>query len=62
MFLSKAMQLLLRLPSEPATARHHIKTTPIRVLQGRTMFQALLDRNDEQVFRFRRTISGGQNG
>lgn len=45
-----------------ADAVFHMKNTPIRVLGGRTLFEAVRDGDTEKALRYLQTISSGQNG
>lgn len=53
---------LLELRPDAATAAFHMKNTPIRVLNHRTLFEVIRDNASEQALRYLQTISNGQAG
>ena len=53
---------LLKLRPDVATAAFHMKNTPIRVLNHRTLFEVLRDSESEKALRYLQSISGGQSG
>lgn len=56
------LRMVRSLISDNQVADRHVRTTPIRVLGGRTIAEALKDGDAIKVLRYLRTISGGQNG
>ncbi|MDO5506330.1 MAG: hypothetical protein Q4F49_08615 [Pseudoxanthomonas suwonensis] len=54
--------MLREIISDEQRLVEHFQNTPIRVLDGRTMAQALAAGDGEKVLRYLQTISGGQNG
>lgn len=53
---------LLSLKPDVRDAAFHMKNTPIRVLGGRTLFEAVKDGETDKALRYLQSISGGQNG
>ncbi len=53
---------LLELQSDPVRAAFQMKNTPIRVLNQRTLFQAVKDGDVEPALRYLQTVCAGQNG
>lgn len=60
--LTHVMRLLGKVQSDPGLAAFHFKNTPVRVLGGRTMLEAMLAGDNEKVARYLQMASGGQNG
>ncbi len=50
------------LHGESAEAAYHLRNTSIRLLEGRTLLQAVVDGDHEMALRYLQSISGGQNG
>ena len=56
------IELLGGLNSDPDAVLTHITNTPIRVLDNRTLLQAVADGDVDKARRYLRSISGGQAG
>lgn len=53
---------LLELRPDPIAAAFNMKNAPIRVLNNRTLFEAVKDNDSQEALRYLQTISGGQSG
>lgn len=60
--LTHIVRLLAEFQSDPSLAAFHFKNTPVRVLDGRTMLEAMLAGDDAKVARYLQMAFGGQNG
>lgn len=60
--LDLARHAVMRLNSDPDKVERLIQSTPIRVLEGRTIAKAVSDGDIDKVLRYLKTLSGGQNG
>lgn len=53
---------LLTLRPDATTAVFHMKNTPIRVLNHRTLFEVVRDNEPEKALRYLQSVSAGQSG
>lgn len=53
---------LLEIIPDTSAAAFHMKNTPIRVLNYRTLFEAVKDNDSQKALRYLQTISDGQCG
>jgi len=59
---NRVFQSLAHDKAEIVDVVFHMKNTPIRVLGGRSLFEAIRDGDTEKALRYLQTVSGGQNG
>lgn len=59
---NRVFQALAQIRSDLSDAAFHMKNTPIRVLGGRTLFEAVRDGDTDKALRYLQTITAGPNG
>lgn len=60
--LADVLDRLLELRPDVTTAAFHMKNTPIKDLNHRTLFEAISEGEHEKALRYLQTICGGQSG
>lgn len=60
--LAEVFDQLLTLRPDATTAAFHMKNTPIRVLNHRTLFEVVRDNEPEKALRYLQSICAGQSG
>lgn len=60
--LAEVFGRLLELRTDPVTAAFHMKNTPIRILNHRTLFETVAKHDAAKAMRYLQSICGGQSG